>query len=103
MQEMQVRSPGQEDPLEKKRTTYSSILVWKIPWTEEAGRLQSMGLQQSQTRLSDSTTQQNFELFIVYDSKAPLLEFIKKKIYTFTFFKNLLSILINIENLYHMC
>ena len=36
---------GQEDPLEKKMTTHSSILVWEILWTEEPGRLQSMGLQ----------------------------------------------------------
>ena len=36
---------GLEDPLEKEMTTHSSILAWKIPWTEETGRLQSMGLQ----------------------------------------------------------
>ena len=36
---------GQEDPLEKKMTTHSSIVVWEILWTEEPGRLQSMGLQ----------------------------------------------------------
>ena len=35
---------GQEDPLEKKMATHSSILIWEIPWTEEPGRLQSMGL-----------------------------------------------------------
>ena len=40
-----VRSLGQEDPLEKEMATHSSILAWKIPWTEEPGRLQSMGLQ----------------------------------------------------------
>ena len=45
MQEAQVRSPGQEDPLEKEMTTHSSILAWKIPWTHEPGRLQSMGSQ----------------------------------------------------------
>ena len=43
MWETQVRSLGQEDPLEKEMATHSSILAWKIPWTEEAGRLQSMG------------------------------------------------------------
>ena len=43
MQETQVPSLGEEDPLEKKMATYSSILAWKIPWTEESGRLQSMG------------------------------------------------------------
>ena len=45
MQETQVRSLGWEDPLEKEMATHSSILVWKIPWTEEPGGLQSMGLQ----------------------------------------------------------
>ena len=39
-----VRSLGQEDPLEKGMANHSSILAWKIPWTEELGRLQSMGL-----------------------------------------------------------
>ena len=37
--------PGQEDPLEKEMETHSSILAWKIPWTEEPGQLQSMGSQ----------------------------------------------------------
>ena len=45
MQETWVQSLGQEELLEKKMTTYSSILAWKIPWTEEPGGLQSMGLQ----------------------------------------------------------
>ena len=45
MQEMQVQSLGQEDPLEKEMATHSSILAWEIPWTEEPGGLQSMGLQ----------------------------------------------------------
>ena len=45
MQETQVRSLGQEDLLEKGMATHSSILVWRIPWTEEAGGLQSLGLQ----------------------------------------------------------
>ena len=43
-QEIQVQSLGQEDPLEEM-ATHSSILAWRIPWTEEAGRLQSMGSQ----------------------------------------------------------
>ena len=41
----QVQLLGQEDPLEKGMATHSSILAWRIPWTEETGRLQSMGLQ----------------------------------------------------------
>ena len=45
MQETQVWSLGQEDPLEKGMATHSSILVWRIPWTEDPGRLQSMGSQ----------------------------------------------------------
>ena len=45
MQETQVRSLSQEDPLEKEMAAHSSILAWKIPWTEEPGRLQSMGSQ----------------------------------------------------------
>ena len=45
MQEMQVPSVGQEDLLEKEMATHSSILAWKIPWMEEAGRLQSIGSQ----------------------------------------------------------
>ena len=45
MQETGVRSLGWEDPLEKEMAAHSSILAWKIPWTEDAGRLQSMGLQ----------------------------------------------------------
>ena len=44
-QETHVQSLGQEDPLEKKMATHSSILAWRIPWTEEPGGLQSMGLQ----------------------------------------------------------
>ena len=40
-----VRSPGQEDPVEKEMANHSSILAWEIPWTEEPGGLQSMGLE----------------------------------------------------------
>ena len=45
MQKLWVRSLSSEDPLEKDMATHSSILAWKIPWTEEPGRLQSIGLQ----------------------------------------------------------
>ena len=45
MQETWVRSLGQEDPLEKEMATHSSILAWRISWTEEPGRLQSTGSQ----------------------------------------------------------
>ena len=45
LQETQVRSLGREDPLEEGMATHPSTLAWRIPWTEEPGRLQSMGLQ----------------------------------------------------------
>ena len=45
MQETRVRSLGHEDPLEKGMAAHSSILSWRIPWTEEPGRLQSLGSQ----------------------------------------------------------
>ena len=51
MQETQDQSLSREDPLEKAMATHSSTLAWKIPWTEEPGRLQSMGLQR--LKLSD--------------------------------------------------
>ena len=53
VQDTQVRSLGQEDPLEKGMATHSSILAWRIPWTEEPGGLQSMGSQKSWTWPSD--------------------------------------------------
>ena len=45
MRETRVRSLGREDPLEKEMAIHSSTIAWKIPWTEELGRLQSMGSQ----------------------------------------------------------
>ena len=45
MGETQVRSPDQEDLLEKEMATHTSILAWRTPWTKEPGRLQSMGSQ----------------------------------------------------------
>ena len=52
IQETWVKSLGWEDPVEKEMATHFTILAWRIPWTEEAGGLQSMGLQ-SRTGLSD--------------------------------------------------
>ena len=49
MQEIRFQSLDQEDPLEKGMATHSNILAWEIPWTEEPGRLQSMGITKSQT------------------------------------------------------
>ena len=53
MQETWVQSLGREDPLEKEMATHSSIIPWKIPWTEEPAGLQFMGGHQNQTRFSD--------------------------------------------------
>ena len=50
---MWVRSLGQEDPLEKEMATHPSNMAWRTPWTEKPGRIQSMGSQKSQTRLSN--------------------------------------------------
>ena len=55
MQETQVRSLAQEDPLEEEMATHSNTLSWEIPWTEKPGGLQSMGSQ----RESDTTEQLN--------------------------------------------
>ena len=55
MRKTRVRSLGWEDPLEKEMAIHSSTTAWKIPWTEEPGRLQSMG-SQSRTQLSDFTS-----------------------------------------------
>ena len=54
MQETQVQSLGQEDPLEKEMATHSSILAWRIPWTEETGWIYIVhGVAKSQTQLSN--------------------------------------------------
>ena len=52
MYETQIRSLGWADPLEKEMATHSSILAWEIPWTEEPGRLQSMGSQRVRHNLA---------------------------------------------------
>ena len=68
MRETQLWSPGQEDPLEKEMATHSNTLAWKTPWTEECGRLQSMG---SQRDGHDWATGLNWtEVFIEWDSLA---------------------------------
>ena len=56
VQETQVPSLGREDPLEEGMAIHSSLLAWKIPWTEEPGGLQSMGISKSQTRLKQLRT-----------------------------------------------
>ena len=56
MQETQVQSLGQEDPLEKDMATHSGILAWKIPWTEESGGLQFVGSQELDMTDQQTTT-----------------------------------------------
>ena len=51
MQETRVQSLGRENPLEEEMATHSSILAWTLPWSEQPGGLQSMGLQKSWTLL----------------------------------------------------
>ena len=53
VQETRVQSLDREDPLEEDMATHSSILAWRIPWTEEPGRLKPMGSQKCWTQLSD--------------------------------------------------
>ena len=65
MQETQVRSLGQKDPLEEERATHSCFLVWKIPWTEKPDALQSMGSQKSLTWLSESTATTNIDVLFI--------------------------------------
>ena len=65
--------PGQEDPLEKGMATYSSVLAWRIPWTEEPGRLQFMGSQRVGHNWATDTFQ--FCTFQVYILHKEFLEF----------------------------
>ena len=69
MQETWVQFLGWVDPLEKEMATHSSILAWRIPWTEEPGRLQSMGSQESDTteRLNNNSKSGNPGLTIAPD------------------------------------
>ena len=67
MKETQVQSLGRKDPLEKETATHSSILAWKIPWTEELGKLQSMGCKRIGRNLV--TKQQQQQLYIVLAKK----------------------------------
>ena len=81
MWETWVRALSWEDPLEKEMAIHPSTIAWKIPWTEEPGRLQSMG-SQSRTRLSDFIVNIYLYIFIIF----PLWDKINKKNkYTFCF------------------
>ena len=71
MQEIPVRSLGREDPLEKGMATHSSILAWRIPWTEETGGLQSMGLQRVRhNRVTKIHTRTHSPLSFVKSTKS---------------------------------
>ena len=92
MLETRVRSLGREDPLEKKIATHPSTLAWKIPWTEEPCRLQSVGSQRVDTRLRDLT------LLLV-----PILEFHWEKsikVVEICIFFNITHICITVFNIY---
>ena len=65
MQETWVQPLGQEDGLKKRMASHSSILTWRIPWTEKSDGLQSTGIIKSQTRLSKF----HFHLYIFYTLK----------------------------------
>ena len=65
MQEMWVQSLRLEDPLEKAMTAHSSILAWRIPWTEESGGLQSLGLQSQ-----DLETKQQNRILLAHSCSA---------------------------------
>ena len=71
---MQVRSLGREEPLEKGVATHSSILAWIIPWTEEPGRLQSIGLQELDTTemTEHAHTKSRLILILSHIHKVPL-------------------------------
>ena len=71
MQEMRVRSQGWEDPLEKEMATHSNILAWKIPWTEEPGRLKSMGSQDNVVKAPDEQEKDSAILYMYPFSSNP--------------------------------
>ena len=64
-----VRSLGREDPLEKEMATHSSILAWRIPWTEELGGLQSMGYKELDTTERLHFTSLHFTSFVIVGKK----------------------------------
>ena len=68
MREMQLASLGREDPLEEETATHSSILAWKIPWTEEPGGLQSMGWQRVRHDWVNEHTQQTLSSLVAVNN-----------------------------------
>ena len=78
---MQVWSLDWEDALEKEIATQSSILAWKIPWIKETGRLQSIALQKSQTRLNNKV----FKLWLMDMARVPTGTFLSQDSYCLIF------------------
>ena len=76
MRETKVQSLGWEDPLEKEMATHSSTLAWKIPWTEERGRLQPMGSQES-----DTTERLHFTSLLLWETSVFLIHQTAEKAY----------------------
>ena len=68
MQEIQVWSLGQEDPLEKEMETHSGILAWRLPWTEEPGGLQSVGSQRVRHDLAIKQKQRSHQQSLQLDT-----------------------------------
>ena len=88
MQETWVRSLGREDPLEKEMATHSSILAWKIPWTEEPGRLAVHGIAESDTTERLDFHKKNLGRAFFGDSSEPNLDiesFLEYKIFYFPY------------------
>ena len=73
VQETWVPSLGQEDPLEKEMTNHSSVLAWRIPWTEEPGRPQSMGSQRVGYNRSDLERMRTLRILICELGLLPIL------------------------------
>ena len=99
MWETWVQSLGPEDPLEKEMATHSSTLAWKIPWTEEPGRLQSMGSQRVRHNWATSLSLSSLPLF-VKDIKMQrqmqslvqvYCQYMKSQIWTQTYYQYLQS------------
>ena len=105
MQETWVWSLGWEDPLEKGMATYSSILAWRIPWTEEPGGLQSLGLQ-NQTQLSNFHFHHRWQLmwfFSVAIFGLDLSKFLQTGVYKAVLFREPAGALIGSVTLQECC
>jgi len=112
MRETWVRSLGREDPLEEGMATHSSVLAWRIPWTEEPGGLQSMGLQRIR---HDWVTKQQYVLRMlmrpIFQLIFPWMDLFRKKIrsisvlfiYLFILLYSIVLVLPYINSIRHGC